>query len=71
MIENDQEYRAVRGQLADLESRLAALLSKDTGAKRFEIVGVRKMIVRLHHELADYESFAIETDGCGQTEEAA
>jgi hypothetical protein len=56
MIANSTEYEKARDELRALDDRLARLLeSHPLGAKGFTKAGVRKMIARLHEELAVYE----------------
>lgn len=56
MIANATEYEKAQGELSALEERLHRL--QDThpvGSKGFTKAGIRKMIARLHEELALYE----------------
>ena len=56
MIANASEYAASQDELRVLEERLARLQqAHPAGAKGFTKAGVRKMIARLHEELAVYE----------------
>lgn len=56
MIANANEYQRAEEQLHDLEQRLARLKeSHPLGSKGFTKAGIRKMIARLHEELAHYE----------------
>lgn len=57
MIADAMEYQKAREELHDLEQRLARLQQAHPvgGAKGFTKAGVRKMIARLHEELAAYE----------------
>jgi hypothetical protein len=57
MIADAMEYEKAREELRDLEERLARLQEANppSGAKGFTKAGVRKMIARLHEELAAYE----------------
>ena len=56
MIATAREYEKVREQLKSLEERLERLLQTDPlGSKGFTKAGVRKMIARLHEELALFE----------------
>jgi hypothetical protein len=56
MITDNLEYRQARVELEDLENRLRLLeASHPAGNKGFTKAGVRKMIARLHEELAVYE----------------
>ena len=56
MITNAVEYKKAEQELRDLERRLARLQeSNPIGSKGFTKAGIRKMIARLHEELALYE----------------
>ena len=56
MITNPVEYAKTQQELRDLEERLEKLQqSHPVGSKGFTKAGVRKMIARLHEELAVYE----------------
>jgi hypothetical protein len=56
MISNLTEYEKALEELHDLEERLARLQqSHPIGSKGFTKAGIRKMIARLHEELAIYE----------------
>ena len=56
MIFNADEYRKAQDELRDLESRLERLQrDHPLGSKGFTRAGIRKMIARLHEELAVYE----------------
>jgi len=56
MIANPVEYEKVEQELHDLEKRLLCLQkSHSIGSKGFTKAGIRKMIARLHEELAVYE----------------
>jgi len=56
MIHTAEEYQAAQKELNQLEERLRRLQkSYSLGAKGFTKAGVRKMIARLHEELALYE----------------
>ena len=56
MIANATEYEKAQEELRALENRLARLqVANPAGAKGFTKAGVRKMIARLHEELAVYE----------------
>ena len=56
MIANVVEYEKAQQELRELEQRLQRLQqSHPGGAKGFAKAGVRKMIARLHEELAIYE----------------
>ena len=56
MIPNATEYERAEEELRDLQARLHEL-QKDNplGAKGFTKAGIRKLIARLHEELALYE----------------
>ena len=56
MIASADEYQKVQNELHDLEARLDRLQrDHPLGSKGFTKEGVRKMIARLHEELAVYE----------------
>lgn len=56
MITSPVEYAKAKQELHDLEQRLEKLQeSHPVGSKGFTKAGVRKMIARLHEELAIYE----------------
>jgi hypothetical protein len=56
MISNPAEYDKARAELCLLEERLSRLQqAHPVGAKGFTKAGIRKMIARLHEELAVYE----------------
>jgi hypothetical protein len=56
MIATTVEYRKAQEELKDLEARLHRLeQSHPAGDKGFTKAGIRKMIARLHEELALYE----------------
>ena len=56
MIPTAEEYQKAQDGLRQLEERLHRLQqSHPLGAKGFTKAGVRKMIARLHEELALYE----------------
>jgi len=56
VIFNADEYRKAQDELRDLESRLERLQrDHPLGSKGFTRAGIRKMIARLHEELAVYE----------------
>ncbi len=56
MITNAIEYEKAEEELRDLERRLEHLRqSTPIGFKGFTKAGIRKMIARLHEELAVYE----------------
>jgi hypothetical protein len=56
MITTAEQYQQVQEELYQLEERLHRLQqSHPLGAKGFTKAGIRKMIARLHEELAVYE----------------
>jgi hypothetical protein len=56
MITNTVEYEKAEEELRDLERRLELLQRENPiGSKGFTKAGVRKMIARIHEELAVYE----------------
>jgi len=56
MIANPGEYEKVEQELHDLEKRLVHLQEcHPIGSKGFTKAGIRKMIARLHEELAIFE----------------
>jgi hypothetical protein len=56
MIINTVEYEKAEKELHDLETRLERLQeSHPIGSKGFTKAGIRKMIARIHEELAIYE----------------
>ena len=56
MIANNLEYEKAQGELRGLEARLARLQqTHPIGSKGFTKAGIRKMIARLHEEMAVYE----------------
>jgi hypothetical protein len=56
MIATSIEYQKAQEELRDLEGRLHRLEGSDPGgSKGFMKAGIRKMIARLHEELAVYE----------------
>lgn len=56
MITNAVEYEKAEAELRDLEKRLELLQqSNPIGSKGFTKAGIRKMIARIHEELAIYE----------------
>ena len=57
MITNTVEYQKAEDELRDLEKRLQSLQeSNPIGSKGFTKAGIRKMIARIHEELAVYEA---------------
>jgi hypothetical protein len=56
MIANTMDYEKANEELRDLEARLARLQqTHPIGSKGFTKAGIRKMIARLHEEMAVYE----------------
>jgi hypothetical protein len=56
MIANPSEYQKAQEELRSLEARLGQLQQSHPGSgKGFTKAGIRKMIARLHEELAVYE----------------
>ncbi len=56
MIANPIEYQKAQEEIRQLEERLERLQqSNPIGFKGFTKAGIRKMIARLHEELAVYE----------------
>ena len=56
MIGNPTEYQKAQLELRSLEDRLQRLQQTNPlGSKGFTKAGIRKMIARLHEELAAYE----------------
>jgi len=56
MIANPTEYQHAQEEIRVLEERLERLQqSHPIGSKGFTKAGIRKMIARLHEELAVYE----------------
>ena len=56
MITNAEQYQKAEEELRLLEERLHRLqLTYPLGAKGFTKAGIRKLIARLHEELALYE----------------
>jgi prefoldin subunit 5 len=56
MIANLADYQKAKEELQSLEERLARLQQAEPiGSKGFTKAGVRKMIARLHEELAVFE----------------
>ena len=56
MIANATEYETAQEEIRALEGRLEKLQqSHAIGSKGFTKAGIRKMIARLHEELAAYE----------------
>jgi hypothetical protein len=56
MIANATEYQKAQEEIRALESRLEKLQQGHAiGSKGFTKAGIRKMIARLHEELAEFE----------------
>lgn len=56
MIANSVEYQTAQEELRSLEARLERLQrTNPSGSKGFTKAGIRKMIARIHEELAVYE----------------
>lgn len=56
MIADTTEYQAAQEEIRSLEERLARLQQDHSaGSKGFTKAGIRKLIARLHEELAVYE----------------
>ncbi len=56
MIATVAEYQQAQDELRSLEERLARLQqAHPAGAKGFTKAGIRKLIARLHEEIAVYE----------------
>jgi hypothetical protein len=56
MIANTTDYQKAQEELRELEARLHRIeQSHPAGSKGFTKAGIRKMIARLHEELAMYE----------------
>jgi hypothetical protein len=56
MIANATQYAKAQEEIRDLERRLEELQQDHPiGIKGFTKAGIRKMIARLHEELAEYE----------------
>jgi hypothetical protein len=56
MIGTTTEYEKAQAELRDLEERLGRLQAANpVGTKGFTKAGIRKMIARLHEELALFE----------------
>jgi len=57
MIDNGLEYEKAQEEIGALEERLRQLQqTHPIGSKGFTKAGIRKMIARLHEELALYEA---------------
>jgi hypothetical protein len=56
MIANANEYQKAQEEMRLLEERLARLQEgHPIGSKGFTKAGIRKLIARLHEEMAEYE----------------
>jgi len=56
VISSPAEYEKAQGELRDLEARLERLQrNHPIGSKGFTKAGIRKLIARLHEELAVFE----------------
>lgn len=56
MITTTEEYQKAQDELHQLDERLTRLqLANPLGEKGFTKAGIRKMIARLHEDLAIYE----------------
>ena len=56
MITTAEQYQRAQEELQELEERLHRMQQRHPlGAKGFTKAGIRKMIARLHEELAAYE----------------
>lgn len=56
MIANALEYERAQEEIRSLEERLSRLQRENPGhSKGFTTAGIRKLIARLHEELAVYE----------------
>ncbi|MEO6165250.1 MAG: hypothetical protein ABIP88_14055 [Candidatus Binatia bacterium] len=55
MINTISDYQKAQDELLQLEKRLVGLQQTAPQAKGFTKAGIRKMIARLHEELAVYE----------------
>jgi DNA topoisomerase VI subunit A len=59
MIANVTEYEKAQEEIRDLEERLRRLQQANpVGTKGFTKAGIRKLIARLHEELAVFEGSA-------------
>lgn len=59
MIASPQEYEKAQQELADLQLRLESLQAQyPVGVKGFTKAGIRKLIARLHEDLALFEGSA-------------
>ena len=57
MIETETQYTKAMAELRDLEARLSKLQEEHPGGEKgYTKAGVRKMIARLHEELAVFEA---------------
>ena len=55
MISSQGEYQKAQEEIRSLEQRLQRLQETSPNAKGFTKAGIRKVIARLHEELAVYE----------------
>jgi hypothetical protein len=56
MVSNHSEYQKAQDEIRSLEERLVRLQqAHPVGSKGFTKAGIRKLIARLHEELAVYE----------------
>lgn len=59
MISNPTEYQKAQDEIRSLETRLTQFQNTHSiGIKGFTKAGIRKMIARIHEELAIYEGRA-------------
>ncbi len=56
MIENEAEYAGAKRDLQYMENWLAKILSEPSRRPDFTLLGVRRMIARLHEELGRFEA---------------
>ena len=62
MIATANDYQKAQEELRDLEDRLNCLAqSHPAGNKGFTKAGIRKMIARLHEEVAVYEGSGLDS----------
>ena len=63
MIKNDQERKIVEGQLRELEKRLEKVRKRQSYPnQKYSRASLKKMISRLHEELAAYQLMRSEED---------
>lgn len=55
MIANATEYQKAQDEIRSLEQRLDRLQQDHPGSRGFTKAGIRKLIARLHEELAVFE----------------